>query len=159
MGGLRKLRLTSQCSMARQCIELVRQDFVRNAFFNLQHNYCADFLHQRFTRHRDAKCFVCFVAQPHEGLEFTLFVVVNKQLFRQCRLVIQHVDQKTQRAEIVAKLIESTCRPGTLFIDFGDQHLLYTVTHAQHSLRRLFQPQNRQHTAHLRKLAGYIAKH
>ena len=38
---------------------------------------------------------------PHQGLEFSLFRVKNKQLLRQRRLVVQHVDQETQRTQVV----------------------------------------------------------
>ena len=100
-----------------------------------------------------------FLGTPHQRPELTFDIVVHKELFRQRRLVIKHVNQKAQRTQIVTQLVESTGRTGTLLIDFSFQHLLNSVTHAQDRLRGLVQTQHRQHAAHLRELARHIGEH
>ena len=99
------------------------------------------------------------MAQAHKRPELALFLVVNKELFCQCRLVIQHINQKAQRAQVVTQLIESAGCPGLTLVNFGNQHFFDAVAHAQHGLRSLLQPKNRQDTSHLRQLAWYVAKH
>jgi hypothetical protein len=55
----------------------------------------------------------------HQGQQFALFFVKYKQLLRQRRLVVEHVHQKTQGAQVVAELLEGAGFAGHRFVDLG----------------------------------------
>ena len=63
-----------------------------------------------------------------------------------------HVNQKAQGAQVVGQSVERTRGDGSLRVDLGVGQCIHIVAHAQHRLRRLIQPQHRQHTAHGRQL-------
>ena len=96
--------------------------------------------------------------RPINGLNSPRCVVVHEQLLGQRRLVIEHVDQEAECADVVAELLESAGRVDTLLVDFGDDDLFDRLAHAQDGLRGLVQAQHRQHAAHLRKVAGRVAQ-
>ncbi|MDP2418605.1 MAG: hypothetical protein Q8M33_14140, partial [Hydrogenophaga sp.] len=68
-------------------------------------------------------------APTHKGQQLTLVMVKNKQFFGQHRLVIQHINQKAQGTQIVAKLLESARLTGQIFVNLGIQHLIYCGPH------------------------------
>ena len=86
----------------------------------------------------------------HQRFQFTFFFIKDKQLFCQNRLIVQHVDQKTERAYVITQLIKSTSGSRPHFVDFGDQHLLDAVAHTRYGMRRLVKSQQRKNAAHLR---------
>ena len=90
----------------------------------------------------------------HDGLELACFVVVHKQLFGQCPLVTQHVDQETHRAKAVAQLLEY----GGAHIHLVHQEFFDAVAHAQRRHRSLVQTQHGKHSPHLRQLAGHLVQ-
>ena len=94
----------------------------------------------------------------HQRLELAGVIVVHEQLLGQRGLVVQHVDQKAQRAQVVAELVESSGGTGLLLVDLVDQHFLDGFAHPQHGLRGLVQPQHRQHATHLRQVLRCIAQ-
>ncbi|MDT4804558.1 hypothetical protein FQZ97_373380 [compost metagenome] len=92
----------------------------------------------------------------HQRLEFTGFGIEHEQALGQCGLVAQHVDEETERAQVVAERVE-----GGHFLDgraVDLQHLLDVVAHALHGVRGLLEPQHREHAAHLHELGGHGAQ-
>ena len=85
----------------------------------------------------------------HHRLQLTEFRVKDKELSRQRRLVIEHVDQQAEGAQIVAQAIKRARHGSKLDVDLGDQHLFDAVAHADDRHRRLIQSEHRQHTPHL----------
>ena len=100
--------------------------------------------HSYFSSLRGAWC------AAHDGLELAVFFVIDKQFFRQHRLVIQHVDQKTQRTDVIAQVLKGSCGARQFWIRFSVEHFLDTALHPKNSLAGLVQSQYRQNTAHLR---------
>ena len=135
-------------------IELDAQVFCGNARFGLLHHR-QQLLRQLVAARHRRPGILAGANTAHHGLELALHIVVNKQLLGQHRLIVEHVNQKTQGTEVVAKLLKSSGRPGQLLVHFGHQHLLHAVAHAQHRLGSLIQAQNRKNAAHLRELTGY----
>ena len=99
-----------------------------------------------------------FFSATHQGFELAFDIVIHKEFFRQHRLVVEHVDQKAQSAEVVAQLVKSARSSRTLFVNFCLQHLLHAAAHAQDGLRGLIQPEHRQHAAHLGQLPRNIGQ-
>jgi hypothetical protein len=73
----------------------------------------------------------------HQGPELAGAVVIDKQFLGQRRLVIEHVNQETEGAQVVAQPVEGACRAGLLLVDLGDHDFLDALAHAQHGLGRL----------------------
>ena len=94
----------------------------------------------------------------HQRPELAGGIVIEEQLLRERRLVVQHVDQEAERAQVVAQFVEGAGRARALLVDFGDDDLFDALAHARHGLGRLVEPQYRQHTAHLGQVAGRVAQ-
>ena len=60
----------------------------------------------------------------HQGFKLAFFLVIGKQLLCQCRLIIEHVNQETERAEIVSKMLESFSHLKRLRINFRIEQML-----------------------------------
>ena len=88
----------------------------------------------------------------HQRTQLTRFFVEYKQFLGQRRLVVQHIDQETQGAQVVAQGLECARLAGHRLIDLGVENLVHGLAHAVHRLNRLVQSQHRQHTAHLAQL-------
>ena len=91
----------------------------------------------------------------HDWFELIFVLVIDKQFFCQHRLVIKHVDQKTQGAQIVAEMLKNASDLSRFLVNLSFEHLLNTSAHVQDSLGGLIQPQYRQHAAHL----GHLCWH
>jgi hypothetical protein len=85
-------------------------------------------------------------------LEFALGGVVDKQPLGQRGLVVEHVDQEAQGAQVVAETVEDAGRAGLLFVGVGLEHALDQLAHVRHRQRGLVQLQHGQHALHLRQL-------
>ena len=89
----------------------------------------------------------------HAQAQLALHLVIDEELARHGALVAQHVDQKAQRAQAVAELLEQRGPLGLLHL--AGQQPFHRVAHAQRGQRGLVQPQHRQHAAHLRQPIGH----
>ncbi len=88
----------------------------------------------------------------HQRQQLAQGLVEGKQLFRQRRLVVEHIHQKAERAEVVAQLLEGARLPGHGLVHLRVEDLLHHGAHVGHRLHGLFQAQHRQHAPHLRQL-------
>ena len=88
----------------------------------------------------------------HERHQLALVLIEYKQLFGQRGLVAEHVDQETQRTQVVAQLLEGTSCAGLYLVDLGIQNFIDHRAHADHRVHRLVQAEHRQHAPHLRQL-------
>ena len=94
----------------------------------------------------------------HQRLQLAGAVVINEQFFGERGLIVQHVDQKAESAQVVAQLVERSGGTGPFFVDFVDQHFLDYFAHPQHRLRGLVESQDRKHAAHLREVVRRVAQ-
>ena len=94
----------------------------------------------------------------HQGLQLAQGAVEHKQLARQHRLVVQHVDQEAERAEVVGQVAERARLLGTGHVDLVGQHAFHVGAHVRHGLRGVVQAQHRQHPAHLGELLRHAHK-
>ena len=138
MGGLSQYGLTRQSRVCCQSILGARR-VTRSAQASLLHQRChflRDGLNWRLMGRR---CVAGFLGTTHQRPEFAFDTVVHKKFFCQRRLVIEHVNQKAQSAQVVAQLVKGAGSAGALLVNFSLQHLLNTVTHPHNGLRSLVQ--------------------
>ena len=155
VGRLGKPGLTCQRGKRCQCVKLHRELLLGSAGIRVLNNR-THLLGQTVAAGGHTVSVIELVRSAHDRPELAFFVVVYKELFCQRRLVVEHVNQKAQRPEVISQLIESTCGAGLLLVHIGDQHLLDTTAHAQHGLGGLIETQYRQNTTHLGQLTGYF---
>ena len=139
MRSLSQQGLTRQSRVCCQSIELDAKRVVRSAQVSILHqrsHFLGDGLAWRFMGWRSAGG---FLSTTHQRPELAFDTVVHKKFFSQRRLVIEHVNQKTQSAQVVAQLVKSTGSARALLVNFSLQHLLNAVTHAHDGLRGLVQ--------------------
>ena len=87
----------------------------------------------------------------HDRPQFAIFGIEHKQLPGQRGLVIEHVNQETQCAEVVGQPTEGACLFRAFRIDLVDEQGLDVGAHVGNCRRCLIQPQHRQHAPHLRQ--------
>ncbi len=91
----------------------------------------------------------------HDRTEFAGVRVKHKQFLGEQRLVVQHVHQKTQCAEVVTQELKGT---GVVLFRFRGDQELYAAAHPDDRLHRRLQTQDRQHTAHLRETGHHLVQ-
>ena len=95
----------------------------------------------------------------HQRTELTFFIVIDKQLLGQDRLIVQHVDQETQGTQIIPKMIKNDRQRRRRHNGIRSDHAFDHFPHAQNRLCGLLKTQHGQNTAHLRQLARHSAQH
>ena len=85
--------------------------------------------------------------------------VEAEQRLGHLRLHADHVDQETQRAQVVGQAVEAAALDGLCRVDLGIGQFVDIVAHAQHGQRRLVEPQHRQHAAHGLQLRRHRDQH
>ncbi len=135
-----------------------RRQFQRRQFGQAGHG-CCDRRRRSRLRDRGRRSFGRVLLGPaHQRPQFAALVVPDEQLLGQRRLVVQHVDQEAERAQVVAKLVEGAGSARLLFLDLGGDDVFHRLAHAHDGLRGLVQPQHRQHAAHLLQEARGVAQ-
>ena len=126
--------MPSQRGISSELIKPLSQLVAGSASASIQHQG-ADFLRKwiGFCRGQGRQC-ADFLNPAHHGLQLTLVRVVDKQLFGQRRLVVEHVNQETQRPKVVAELIKNALLGHRLAVTAGNQHGFNGVTHLQHGV-------------------------
>ena len=151
-GGLGNPWLFSQRGLVSDLLQLLTEQRQIHTFLNLgDHTLHASadrlgILLRGFEGGRDR------LVAPHEGNQLTLVLVESEHLLGQGWLIVQHVDQETQGAEVVAQLAERAGLPRLGFVHIRVDHLIDDLAHAADSLHRLVQAQHRQHAPHLGEL-------
>ena len=131
--------MLSQCRLIRQRGQSFSDVLIRICYSRIVHH------RNNFPRQQIALPCFCgngaggVLRTAHQRPEFAFFFIVNKQLLGQRGLVIEHINQKTQRANVVAQMIKCAGSPGPQLVHFSDKHLLDTLAHAQNRLRGLVQ--------------------
>ena len=112
---------------------------------------CCEGLGRRDRQRHDDRALV----PAHDGIEPTRRIIKAEHPLGQLRLHAEHVDQKSQSAEVVGQALEQFTRAGALGIDLGVGQRIDLVAHAQASQRRLIQAQHGQDATHRRHLARH----
>ena len=148
-GHTRELGFVVGHRALRELLKLARKVFIaemRQARSLRQH---LRFLHQR----RALAGAVLEGPQPQAGGagcgdQAAFSEVKTKQRARQHRLHAEHVDEETQRAQVVGQALEVARLRHALKVDFGARELVHRVAHVRHGQRALFEVQHREHAAH-----------
>ena len=74
--------------------------------------------------------------------------VKAEQRARQHRLHAEHVDEETQRTQVVGQALEVARLRHALEVDLGARELVHRVAHLRYRERALFEVQHREHAAH-----------
>ena len=92
---------------------------------------------------------------PHHRAQAAGGGVEAEQRLGQLRLHAEHVDQETERPEVVGEAVEGAGLDGSLRLDLGLRQRVDLVAHVQRSLRGLVHAQHRQHATH----RGQLRRH
>ena len=162
-GHARQAGLVVDHGALRQLFELARQVFVAQVrqARGMRQRLC--FLHQAQGLGAIGRSIVegahAQGRRPGRGHEAAFGRIETEQRLGQQRLHVEHIDEETQRTEVVGQPVEAASLRHALDIDFGAGELVHRVAHVRHGERALFEVQHREHAAHGRQLRRHRHQH
>ena len=126
-GGLGKLGLTSECGLCCQRFQFASEFFAGDTVARVTNDRTDLFSKQILARCHRGQVIIRPEGTTHERPELPLRIVVYKKLFGECRLVIEHVNQKAQRTQVVANLVKGARFARLMHVHLGNLHIAHQV--------------------------------